>query len=109
MIRNTRRPKKRRPAKTSKRRPRPKQRAGAKMIAKRSGKTRRRRQPPSPATPADAIESLIAASAQALGLPLDPAWHGGIKFNLSLILRLAALVDEFPLPNDAEPAPVFHA
>jgi Protein of unknown function (DUF4089) len=42
-------------------------------------------------------------------LPLEPAWRPGIKFNLNLILRIAALVDEFPLPDDAEPAPVFHA
>ena len=33
----------------------------------------------------------------------------GVKFNLELILRIAALVDEFPLPDEAEPAPVFHA
>ena len=49
------------------------------------------------------------ASAQALGLTLDPAWQAGVKFNLQLILRHAALVDEFALPDDAEPAPVFHA
>jgi hypothetical protein len=57
----------------------------------------------------DAVDALIAASAQALGLTLDPAWQAGVKFNLQLILRHAALVDEFALPDDAEPAPVFHA
>jgi hypothetical protein len=57
----------------------------------------------------DAIAAMIAASAQALGLTLDPAWQAGIKFNLQLILRHAALIDEFPLPDDAEPASVFHA
>ena len=57
----------------------------------------------------DSIDAFVAASAQALGLPLDPAWHGSIAFNLRLILRHAALVDEFALPDDAEPAPVFHA
>jgi hypothetical protein len=55
------------------------------------------------------LDSLIAASAQALGLALDPSWQAGVKFNLQLILRHAALVDEFPLPDDAEPAAVFHA
>jgi hypothetical protein len=60
-------------------------------------------------TPPDVMDGLVASSAQALGLPIDPAWHDGIKFNLQLILRLAALVDEFPLPDDTEPAPVFHA
>jgi hypothetical protein len=57
----------------------------------------------------DAVDTMIAASAQALALALDPAWQAGIKFNLQLVLRHAALVDEFPLPDDAEPAPVFHA
>jgi 1-carboxybiuret hydrolase subunit AtzG-like len=57
----------------------------------------------------DAVDAMMIASAQALGLTLDPSWQAGIKFNLQLVLRHAALVDEFPLPDDAEPAPVFHA
>lgn len=57
----------------------------------------------------DAVASLISASAQALKLPVDPAWHGGIKFNLQLIFRIAALVDEFPLCDDIDPGPVFRA
>jgi hypothetical protein len=55
------------------------------------------------------IDALVTANAQALGLTLDPAWHKSIAFNLRLILRHAAAVDEFALPDDAEPAPVFHA
>jgi len=58
---------------------------------------------------ADAIDALIAAAAQTLGLSLDPAWHAGVAFNLRLIVHHAKLVDEFALPDDAEPAPVFHA
>jgi len=57
----------------------------------------------------DAPDAMVAAAAQALQLPVDPAWHANVKFNLQLILRHAALVDEFPLPDDAEPAPVFRA
>jgi hypothetical protein len=57
----------------------------------------------------DSIDALVTANAQALGLTLDPAWHKSIAFNLRLILRHAAVVDEFALPDDAEPAPVFHA
>jgi hypothetical protein len=57
----------------------------------------------------NSVDSFVAASARALGLALDPAWHDSIAFNLGLILRHAALVDEFALPDDAEPAPVFHA
>ena len=59
--------------------------------------------------PTNPVATMVAASAQALGLALDPAWHERIEFNLGLILSFAALVDEFPLPDDAEPAPVFHA
>ena len=59
--------------------------------------------------PKNSIDAFVAASAQALGLALDPAWQKSIAFNLRLILRHAALVDEFALLDDAEPAPVFHA
>jgi hypothetical protein len=57
----------------------------------------------------DAMDALVTAAAQALALPIDPAWRGGIRFNLQLVLALAARVDEFALPDDTEPAPVFHA
>jgi hypothetical protein len=57
----------------------------------------------------DEIGVLVTAGAQALGLTLDPAWQASVAFNLKLILRHAALVDEFPLPDDAEPAPIYHA
>jgi hypothetical protein len=81
-----------------------------KPVAKQAAKAIRPNSPKiAPAKPADAVDTLVVAGAQALKLPLDPAWHSGVKFNLHLILRLAALVDEFPLPDDAEPAPVFHA
>ena len=57
----------------------------------------------------DTVDTLVEASAQALGIPLNPAWREGIAFNLRLILRHAKLVDEFPLPDHIEPAPVFYA
>ncbi len=58
---------------------------------------------------ADPIDALIAASAQALRLPIDPAWHAAVRVNVQLLLRHAALVDEFLLPDHTEPAPVFRA
>jgi hypothetical protein len=66
---------------------------------------------PSPAKPvqSDIIDALISASASALNLPLDPAWHAGIKFNLQVILRHAAIVDELPLPDYTAPGPIFYA
>jgi 1-carboxybiuret hydrolase subunit AtzG-like len=62
-----------------------------------------------PAKPGDAIDTLVTANAQALGITLEPAWRPGVAFNLGLIFRMAALFDRFALPEDAEPGPVFHA
>ena len=77
--------------------------------AKRSLKSSRKNRVSAKAKQADAIQVLVTANAQALGLTLDPAWHDSVAFNLRLIQRHAALVDEFALPDNAEPAPVFHA
>ena len=77
--------------------------------AKRSLKPSRRSRASAKAKQAHATDTLVTANARALGLTLDPAWHGSIAFNLRLILRHAALVDGFALPDYAEPAPVFHA
>jgi hypothetical protein len=65
----------------------------------------------SPAKPRqyDPLDALIDASARALDLPLDPAWRPAIKTNLEVTLRMAATFADFPLPDDAEPAPVFTA
>lgn len=58
---------------------------------------------------ADPLDDYIEAAAAALGLPLDPAWQGAVKANLAVTLKHAATVTEFPLPDEAEPAPVFKA
>jgi hypothetical protein len=54
-------------------------------------------------------DDFIEAAAETLGIPLDPAWKPAIRANLEVTLKLARLVDEFPLPDDAEPAPVYKA
>jgi len=76
----------------------------AKTAAKARSPARRSR-----AKNAGSIDALIAASAPALGLPIDPAWHAAIKANLQLLFAHAALVEEFALPDESEPAPVFRA
>jgi len=58
---------------------------------------------------ADPLDILVDASARALDLPLEPTWRPAVKGNLDVTLRLAALFTDFPLPDDAEPAPVFVA
>jgi hypothetical protein len=57
----------------------------------------------------DTLEMLVVASAEALALTLDSSWQAGAKRNLELLLHHAAFVDEFPLPDDCDPAPVFRA
>jgi hypothetical protein len=59
--------------------------------------------------PSDNLDAFIAASARALALPVKPAWYPTICSNLEVTFRLAALVAELQLPDDAEPAPVFRA
>jgi hypothetical protein len=55
------------------------------------------------------LDDFIAASARALALPVDPAWHPAIRTNLEATFKFAAFVADFKLPDDAEPAPVFRA
>ena len=57
----------------------------------------------------DGLDGYIDAAARALGIPVEPQWNPAIKANLQVTLRLAALVEEFALPDEAEPAPVFEA
>jgi 1-carboxybiuret hydrolase subunit AtzG-like protein len=57
----------------------------------------------------DHVDVYIDAAAQALGIPVEPAWKEAIRANLEVTFRLAAVVDGKELPDDAEPAPVFKA
>ena len=54
------------------------------------------------------LDHFIDAAAHALALPIEPAGRRD-QANLEVTLRLAASFAEFPLPDDAEPAPVFMA
>jgi hypothetical protein len=57
----------------------------------------------------DPLDSYIDSAAAVLGIPVDPAWKPAIRANLDVTFKLAALVGEKELPDDAEPAPVFKA
>ena len=59
--------------------------------------------------PADTLDDYIDAVAKALALPMEDAWRSAVRANLDVSLRLARLVDEFPLPDETEPASVFTA
>ena len=56
---------------------------------------------------AEPLDDYINAVAKALALPVEEAWRASIRANLEVSLRLGRLVDEFALPDEAEPAPVF--
>ena len=57
----------------------------------------------------DSLDDFITAAAEALALPIDPAWKPAVRMHLDVILKLGKLVEDFELPDDAEPAPVFRA
>ncbi|KJC42532.1 DUF4089 domain-containing protein [Bradyrhizobium sp. LTSP857] len=56
---------------------------------------------------AEPLDDYIDAVSKALALPVEDAWRSTIRANLEVSLRLARLVDEFALPDETEPAPVF--
>lgn len=58
---------------------------------------------------ADTTDDFIDAAAMLLGLPVALEWKPAVRANLALTLTFARIVEEFPLPDDAEPAPVFEA
>ncbi|KAB1072412.1 DUF4089 domain-containing protein [Methylobacterium planeticum] len=61
---------------------------------------------PTPTPPPD-LDAYAAQAATLLGLPLDPAWAGSVAANLRVLRAAADLVEGFPLPDEAEAAPVF--
>jgi hypothetical protein len=58
---------------------------------------------------ADPLDDYIAAVGTALALPVEDAWKPAVRANLQVSLKLARLVDDFPLPDETEPASVFAA
>lgn len=55
------------------------------------------------------LDAFIDASAGVLGIVIDPSWREAVRVNLAVTFRMGALVGEFPLEDEAEPAPVFVA
>jgi hypothetical protein len=77
---------------------------------RKSLKLRKAAKPPRTAVPkADPLDNWIVAGASGLGLKVEKSWMRAVRANLRVTLDQAAIVAEFPLPDDAEPAPVFRA
>jgi hypothetical protein len=55
------------------------------------------------------LDALIEAVPWLLGIKIRQEWHAAIRQHLSISLDHARNVSEFPLPDEAEPAPVFKA
>jgi len=58
---------------------------------------------------ADPLDDYIDAVAKALALPVEEAWKPAVRANLEVSLKLARLVEQFALPDEAEPASVYTA
>lgn len=57
----------------------------------------------------DPLDDYITGVTAALALPIRDAWHPAVRANLEAALKLARLLEEFPLPDEAESATVFTA
>ena len=58
-------------------------------------------------TDPEALAAWLDAGLALLGIPIDPAWRPAILAHLDVSFRHGAAVLDFPLPDHAEPAPVF--
>ncbi len=55
------------------------------------------------------LDAYIDAGASLLGITIAPEWRDAIRLHLSISLGHAHAVMEFPLSDEADPAPVFTA
>lgn len=57
--------------------------------------------------PTDPLDVYIDAAAEVLALPVEEAWKPAIRANLDVSLKMARMVQEFPLPDEIEPASIY--
>jgi hypothetical protein len=57
----------------------------------------------------DDLDAWLDANAALLGIPVQPEWRDAIRLHLRLTRDLAGRVMEFPLSDEADPAPIFRA
>jgi hypothetical protein len=55
----------------------------------------------------DHLDDYMNAVARTMALPLEDAWRPAVRANLEVALRLARLVDDFPLPDELASAAVY--
>ena len=57
----------------------------------------------------ETLDEMIRSSAQTLGLNVRPEWLASVRAHLDVSLTHGKSVADFPLTDDAEPAPIFRA
>ena len=62
-----------------------------------------------PALDKKSLKLQVDAAILSAGLKVEPDWRAGIDAHFEAIARAAALVMEFPLEDELDPAPVFSA
>ena len=55
------------------------------------------------------LDNWIDAGTALLGIAVQPEWRAAIRLHLGITLGHANTVLAFRLPDEADPAPVFHA
>jgi Protein of unknown function (DUF4089) len=57
----------------------------------------------------DPLDDYIDAVSSAMGLTIEPAWKPSVRANLDVTLKMARLIEEFPLLDEIEPASIYEA
>jgi hypothetical protein len=60
-------------------------------------------------SPTDPLDTYIDAASAALALTIEPSWKPAVRTNLDVTLKMARMVQEFPLPDEIEPASIYEA
>jgi hypothetical protein len=55
------------------------------------------------------FDAYAEASAALLGLKIEKEWRDAVTANLTAVMSHARKVDDFALPDESEPAPMFDA
>jgi hypothetical protein len=54
------------------------------------------------------LDAWISSGAALLDIPIQPEWRAAIRLHLTITFGHAGTVLAFKLPDEADPAPVFH-
>jgi Protein of unknown function (DUF4089) len=57
----------------------------------------------------DILDAWLDANAALLGIAVAPEWRDAVRLHLRITRDMAQHVLDFQLPDEADPAPVFHA